>query len=223
MDTIPIGQYLGVSKLIYGDAGLFNQKLFINVYLVDIKNQSVLNQVNWNIPVSANPFNFAEITANRLLWENRSIYPNNAVVISNRKSQGLFNSAYYERDLVKFFTALNFPKSTEIIEVSANIRENKDVSAFGCIGCVTLVGWIILPFYKTKSEVSITVKLRYLDDFNNFKEIIVTKELKDSENYHMLRKEFISFNITGKVYSRVKDELKQDILGRKDLFIERIK
>lgn len=223
LDTIPIGQYLEVTKVIYGDAGLSNQKLYINVSIVDIKNQSVLNQVFWNIPVSSNPFNFAEITADKLFWLNRNIYPNTAVVITNRKNNGIFNSTYYEKDIVNFLSAFNFPKSTEIIEVSTNIKENKDLSAFGCIGCITLVGWIILPYYKTKSEVNIQVKLRYLDDFNNFKEIIIDKRLNDSAHYHMLRKEITSFNITGIVYNRVKDGIKQDILNRKEIFTERIK
>lgn len=223
LDTIPIGQYLGVSKIIYGDVGLSNQKLYLNVSLVDIKTQSVLNQVIWNIPVSANPFSFAEITANKLLWTDRDIYPNRAVVISNRKNLAAFNSSYYEKDMVKFLSSLNFPKSTEIIEVSTNIRENKDLSVFGCIGCVTLVGWVILPYFETKSEVSINIKLRYLDDFNNFKEVIISREFKDSSHYHLLRKEITSFSITGKVYARVKDEIKKDIMSRSELFVERVK
>jgi len=223
-EVLEIARKLKVDKIIYGISGVhsfykynqYNERLYCNIAVIDVNQQVVVNKINWNVSTNRNIMSFAESAAKRLLWLTPNIYPIKTSIISNRKRLRLSRS-YFSSDLRRYFSTLNFPETTEIHEIDLKIAEKNELAPTGLLGCVTLVGWIFLPFYQTDAKIQITVEVKYLSR-KGIKKKKFFDEFYANEHFHLMRDEKTRFGNTDVGYKKVKRTIYQQIKESQELF-----
>ncbi len=211
-DISRIGKLLEVDLLIIGNLGLKNSNnhtvYTIELLLMDVKRNITLNHLSWTYNVSGNILHLAESAALKLLWLNRDLYPLSVNLYSDRKKKTPLPSM---RKLIRYkIKNFKLNKYCEVVAVDAIINEKKGISTLGCIGCITLVGWLFLPSDEIKTHVEVNIKVQYLTK-QGIKNRSFYKSYKKTESFNIFRSENKKFANTFRLLERTINEIEKEI------------
>lgn len=223
-DARKIGKILNASLLVFGETGLTpaNRKkkerayYYLNLYLFDVNSGMIINKLFWELPYENNLLVFTENATLKLLGVRPEYFPIDIRIFSDRKSPYL-TEKYFDLDLRNYLSKLHLPSTAEIDYVALRIYEKKDVSTSGCIGCATLIGWIFLPFYETKTRVELEIGLHYLAN-GIIQDKVYKRSLDKKESFHLMNNSETMYKNTIIDYNRVKCIIMENITSNPNLF-----
>lgn len=161
--------------------------------LASAAKERVFNSVAWSASLSFNRqqnaqrlIDLSAMAAQKLLWKRPDLYPlslrfNTENPALSERLQG----ARFRQRVNELIEANALPPGTEIDAVHVNVRETKSVAPTGVLGCITLVGWIVLPYYSVDYSLDILVRVKRLEpggvEFSELRSVAT-----DSQLFHVL-------------------------------------
>ena len=141
----------------------------LSVNLVNVEHRKEFNEVTWSADytyrIDNNGMNRLEllsrVVAAKLLWQNPELYPVNVYDGNILQAQ---KSNEYESQVRDRLKGLLLPRGVEIDAVRATVNEQRSAASTRFLGCVTLVGWLFLPYTTVDYNVNLAVRVKYLSD-----------------------------------------------------------
>ncbi|MCB1308490.1 MAG: hypothetical protein KDK30_09935 [Leptospiraceae bacterium] len=141
----------------------------LSVNLVNVEHRKEFNEVTWSADytyrIDNNGMNRLEllsrVVAAKLLWQNPELYPVNVYDGNILQAQ---KSNEYESQVRDRLKGLLLPRGVEIDAVRATVNEQRSAASTRFLGCVTLVGWLFLPYTTVDYDVNLAVRVKYLSD-----------------------------------------------------------
>lgn len=150
-------------------AGRRDNIVGLSVNLVNVEHRKEFNEVTWSADytyrIDNNGMNRLEllsrVVAAKLLWQNPELYPVNVYNGNILQAQ---KSNEYESQVRDRLKGLLLPRGVEIDAVCATVNEERSAASTRFLGCVTLVGWLFLPYTTVDYNVNLAVRVKYLSD-----------------------------------------------------------
>ena len=150
-------------------AGRRDNIVGLSVNLVNVEHRKEFNEVTWSADytyrIDNNGMNRLEllsrVVAAKLLWQNPELYPVNVYNGNILQAQ---KSNEYESQVRDRLKGLLLPRGVEIDAVRATVNEQRSAASTRFLGCVTLVGWLFLPYTTVDYDVNLAVRVKYLSD-----------------------------------------------------------
>lgn len=171
--------------------GMSLRTVGLKVEIASVERRQVFNQVAWSTSHITGGGGAQQgdriamlsgLAANKLMWLAPDFYPVNVGFDSFVKRKADDYEFYKNRVRAKL-NELKLPAGSEIDLVEVQVRERQSVAPSGVVGCLTLVGWLFLPYYDVSQDVTVQVRLKTVsekgiqfDEFNTVE--------KSSELYH---------------------------------------
>ncbi|MBI3395702.1 MAG: hypothetical protein HY042_07705, partial [Spirochaetia bacterium] len=202
------------------------RSLELDLMLGRTRDGAVVNKLHWSMvlwnaqqwPADLEGMTRSAVT--RVIWRGPDLYPVNVVVNSTRKRDYAAEQNQVRKLARDELRAMQFPGGTEVESVNVNVRENKSVAPTGIIGCITLVGWIFLPYYQVETNVDVTVRVHVLEG-KELKNYEYKRDAKDSSYYHLFTWDSGSRDLTDKMLKSLIADIKTQLKAEPALFIQR--
>lgn len=188
----------GIDLLVLGRVELQGEQggersVGLRATLASAAKERVFNTVAWSASLSFNRqqnaqrlIDLSAMAAQKLLWKRPDLYP--LSVRFNTENPALserIQGARFRQRINELIEASALPPGAEIDAVHVNIRETKSVAPTGVLGCLTLVGWIVLPYYNVDYNLDILVRVKRLEpggvEFSELRSVAA-----DSQLFHVL-------------------------------------
>lgn len=147
----------------------------LKVEIVNVPRKQVFNTVAWstshlsgeNIQEGEKISGLSTMAAGKLTWQSPDLFP--IRVIFDTQSRDVIQRSAdadepYKKSVRDRLEGLRFLPGAEIDSVLVNVREKRGISGLGAAGCITLVGWLIVPFWEVDYNLDILVRVKYLDE-----------------------------------------------------------
>jgi hypothetical protein len=174
-------------------ANFFVRTRTMDLRLYRTSDRAIINQVSWvnsafpqnTALAQAGLENLGRLAIRKILWRSQ-FYPVNIFATGDRLF-GLRERAQLQGTVMRAMGSLKLLPGVEIDSVNVNIRENRQVAPTAILGCLTVVGWLFLPYWTvtTTEEVVVHVKAfggTALDTYN------YNTTLSDVSHYRLLQK-----------------------------------
>ncbi|MCR9142518.1 MAG: hypothetical protein NXI24_09720 [bacterium] len=203
----------------------------LKVEIVNVPRKQVFNTVAWstshlhgqNIQEGEKIADLATMTAGKLTWRSPDFFP--IRVVFDASSREIIPRSFdadeaYKTRVRERLDKLSLPVGVEMDSVLVNVREKREISTLGAVGCVTLVGWLFVPFYEIDYDLDILARVKYIDESG-----VEYREFADagheSENFHFTADAEKYEQPTLKLLGLVTEQIYDSIRGDRRLFQDR--
>ncbi|MEQ9365409.1 MAG: hypothetical protein RIF32_14275 [Leptospirales bacterium] len=147
----------------------------LKVEIVNVPRKQVFNTVAWstqhlsgeNIQEGEKIADLSTMAAGKLTWGSPGLFPIRVVFDSSSREiipRTFDSDEPYKARVRGRLDELKLPRGVEVDSVLVNIREKRELSTFGAVGCVTLVGWLFVPFYEVDYGLDILARVKFLGE-----------------------------------------------------------
>jgi hypothetical protein len=182
---------LGRVELQGDDAG--QRSVGLRATLASAAKERIFNSVAWSASLNFNRqqnaqrlIDLSAMAAQKLLWKRPDLYPLSIRFdTENPALSERVQGARFRQRVNELIEAAALPPGAEIDAVHVNVRETKSVAPTGVLGCLTLVGWMVLPYYNVDYNLDILVRVKRLEpggvEFSELRSVAA-----DSQLFHLL-------------------------------------
>ncbi len=168
--------------------GMSLRTVGIKVEIASVERRQVFNQVAWSTShVTGGGTQQGDriallsgLAANKLMWLAPDFYPVNVSFDSFVQHKPEDYELYKNRVRGKL-NELKLPPGSEIDLVEVQVRERQELAPTGVVGCLTLVGWLFLPYYEVSHDVNLQIRLKTVSangvQFDEFNSVANSSEL----------------------------------------------
>ena len=147
----------------------------LKVEIANVLRKQVFNTVAWstshlsgeNIQQGEKISGLSTMAAAKLTWQSPDFFP--VQIVFDPASQKAVarapgaDEAYKDRVRSQLLE-MKLPPGAEIDSVLVNVREKKEMSGAGVVGCLTLVGWLFVPMWEVEYNLDMLVRVKYLNE-----------------------------------------------------------
>ncbi len=196
-DVYDLAREKDVDLVVFGSVGADRPRdqggirtVGIKVEIASVAQRRTFNKIAWSVshigPPEDRIANLATLAAQKLIWQASEAFPVRVNFADSSRDfipRNRQDVDAYKQRMRAAVRDLELPAGVEIDSVVVNVREKREVSGAGLVGCLTLIGWMFVPYYNVDTGVDLLVRLKYLN-----KDGVVYTEFadanNDSESYH---------------------------------------
>lgn len=184
------------AEIRYQHRGVDLRSVGLKVEIVNVPRKQVFNTVAWstdhlsgeNIQEGEKIADLSTMAAGKLTWRAPGVFP--IRVVFDARSREIIPREFdadeaYKTRVRDRLQKLPLPPGVEIDSALVNVREKRELSTLGAVGCLTLVGWLFVPFYEIDYSLDILVRVKFLEERG-----VEYREFADAgnrrESYHVL-------------------------------------